>query len=57
MRRLMDSRFLMSTVMFALVLLALNVGVAAASTITLDEVPERLPRIGEQGEIRTVAVF
>ena len=27
------------------------------STITLDEVPERLPRIGEQGEIRTVAVF
>jgi len=27
------------------------------STISLDEVPERLPRIGEQGEIRTVAVF
>jgi S-(hydroxymethyl)mycothiol dehydrogenase len=27
------------------------------STISLDEVPERLPRIGERGEIRTVAVF
>ena len=27
------------------------------STISLDEVPERLPRIGESGEIRTVAVF
>ena len=27
------------------------------STITLDEVPERLPRIGEGGEIRTVAVL
>jgi S-(hydroxymethyl)mycothiol dehydrogenase len=27
------------------------------STISLDEVPERLPRIGEHGEIRTVAVF
>jgi S-(hydroxymethyl)mycothiol dehydrogenase len=27
------------------------------STISLDEVPERLPRIGEGGEIRTVAVF
>jgi S-(hydroxymethyl)mycothiol dehydrogenase len=27
------------------------------STISLDEVPERLPRIGEQGEIRTVAVL
>ena len=27
------------------------------STITLDEVPERLPRIGERGEIRTVAVL
>jgi S-(hydroxymethyl)mycothiol dehydrogenase len=27
------------------------------STISLDEVPERLPRIGERGEIRTVALF
>jgi S-(hydroxymethyl)mycothiol dehydrogenase len=27
------------------------------STISLDEVPERLPRIGEGGEIRTVAVL
>ena len=27
------------------------------STISLDEVPERLPRIGERGEIRTVAVM
>jgi S-(hydroxymethyl)mycothiol dehydrogenase len=27
------------------------------STISLDEVPERLPRIGERGEIRTVAVL
>jgi S-(hydroxymethyl)mycothiol dehydrogenase len=27
------------------------------STISLDEVPERLPRIGESGEIRTVALF
>jgi S-(hydroxymethyl)mycothiol dehydrogenase len=27
------------------------------STIPLDEVPERLPHIGERGEIRTVAVF
>jgi S-(hydroxymethyl)mycothiol dehydrogenase len=27
------------------------------STISLDEVPERLPRIGEQGEIRTVALM
>jgi S-(hydroxymethyl)mycothiol dehydrogenase len=27
------------------------------STISLDEVPERLPRIGEGGEIRTVALF
>jgi S-(hydroxymethyl)glutathione dehydrogenase/alcohol dehydrogenase len=27
------------------------------STISLDEVPERLPHIGERGEIRTVAVF
>jgi Zn-dependent alcohol dehydrogenase len=27
------------------------------STISLDEVPERLPHIGEGGEIRTVAVF
>jgi S-(hydroxymethyl)mycothiol dehydrogenase len=27
------------------------------STISLDEVPERLPHIGEAGEIRTVAVF
>ncbi|HLY85973.1 MAG TPA: alcohol dehydrogenase catalytic domain-containing protein [Gaiellaceae bacterium] len=27
------------------------------STISLDEVPERLPRIGEAGEIRTVAVM
>jgi S-(hydroxymethyl)mycothiol dehydrogenase len=26
------------------------------STITLDEVPERLPRIGQDGEIRTVAL-
>ena len=26
------------------------------STISLDEVPERLPRIGERGEIRTVAL-
>jgi len=26
-------------------------------TISLDEVPERLPRIGEQGEIRTVALM
>ncbi|HKD94441.1 MAG TPA: alcohol dehydrogenase catalytic domain-containing protein [Gaiellaceae bacterium] len=28
-----------------------------SSTISLDEVPERLPRIGERGEIRTVALF
>jgi S-(hydroxymethyl)mycothiol dehydrogenase len=27
------------------------------STISLDEVPERLPRIGEHGEIRTVALL
>ena len=27
------------------------------STISLDEVPERLPRIGERGEIRTVALL
>jgi S-(hydroxymethyl)mycothiol dehydrogenase len=27
------------------------------STISLDEVPERLPRIGEGGEIRTVALI
>ena len=27
------------------------------STISLDEVPERLPRIGEHGEIRTVALM
>jgi len=27
------------------------------STISLDEVPERLERIGRDGEIRTVAVF
>jgi S-(hydroxymethyl)mycothiol dehydrogenase len=27
------------------------------STISLDEVPARLPRIGERGEIRTVALF
>jgi S-(hydroxymethyl)mycothiol dehydrogenase len=27
------------------------------STISLDEVPERLPRIGQDGEIRTVAVL
>jgi len=27
------------------------------STISLDEVPERLPRIGEAGEIRTVALM
>ena len=27
------------------------------STISLDEVPERLPRIGEGGEIRTVALL
>jgi Zn-dependent alcohol dehydrogenase len=27
------------------------------STISLDEVPERLPRIGQSGEIRTVAVL
>jgi Zn-dependent alcohol dehydrogenase len=27
------------------------------STISLDEVPERLPRIGERGEIRTVALM
>jgi S-(hydroxymethyl)mycothiol dehydrogenase len=27
------------------------------STISLEEVPERLPRIGEGGEIRTVALF
>ena len=27
------------------------------STISLDEVPDRLPRIGERGEIRTVAVL
>jgi Zn-dependent alcohol dehydrogenase len=27
------------------------------STISLDEVPDRLPRIGESGEIRTVAVL
>jgi S-(hydroxymethyl)mycothiol dehydrogenase len=27
------------------------------STIPLDEVPERLPRIGEHGEIRTVALL
>jgi S-(hydroxymethyl)mycothiol dehydrogenase len=27
------------------------------STISLDEVPERLPHIGEGGEIRTVAVL
>jgi S-(hydroxymethyl)mycothiol dehydrogenase len=27
------------------------------STISLDEVPDRLPRIGQDGEIRTVAVF
>jgi S-(hydroxymethyl)mycothiol dehydrogenase len=27
------------------------------STISLDEVPERLPRIGESGEIRTVALL
>jgi Zn-dependent alcohol dehydrogenase len=27
------------------------------STISLDEVPERLPRIGERGEIRTVAMM
>jgi len=27
------------------------------STISLDEVPERLPHIGEHGEIRTVALL
>jgi S-(hydroxymethyl)mycothiol dehydrogenase len=27
------------------------------STISLDEVPDRLPRIGESGEIRTVALI
>ena len=27
------------------------------STISLDEVPDRLPRIGERGEIRTVALL
>ena len=27
------------------------------STISLDEVPERLPRIGQSGEIRTVALM
>ena len=27
------------------------------STISLDEVPERLPHIGERGEIRTVALI
>ena len=27
------------------------------STITLDEVPDRLPRIGHDGEIRTVALL
>ena len=32
-------------------------GVGFSSVISLDEVPERLPRIGEGGEIRTVAVF
>jgi hypothetical protein len=27
------------------------------STISLDEVPDRLPRIGEHGEIRSVALL
>ncbi len=35
----------------------LDLGRFVTSTISLDEVPERLPRIGEGGEIRTVAVF
>jgi S-(hydroxymethyl)mycothiol dehydrogenase len=35
----------------------IDLGRFVTSTISLDEVPERLPRIGERGEIRTVALF
>jgi S-(hydroxymethyl)mycothiol dehydrogenase len=35
----------------------LDLGRFVTSTISLDEVPARLPRIGERGEIRTVAVM
>ena len=35
----------------------IDLGRFVTSTISLDEVPERLPRIGERGEIRTVAVL
>jgi S-(hydroxymethyl)mycothiol dehydrogenase len=35
----------------------IDLGRFVTSTISLDEVPERLPRIGERSEIRTVALF
>ncbi|HET9115095.1 MAG TPA: alcohol dehydrogenase catalytic domain-containing protein [Gaiellaceae bacterium] len=35
----------------------IDLGRFVTSTISLDEVPERLPRIGERGEIRTVALL
>ena len=35
----------------------IDLGRFVTSTISLDEVPERLPRIGERGEIRTVALM
>jgi S-(hydroxymethyl)mycothiol dehydrogenase len=35
----------------------IDLGRFVTSTISLDEVPERLPRIGERGEIRAVAVL